>query len=113
MTLVLAGAFGVVGLILAPLGADLATALGRRLLARRVAARGARSHLAALAANVELLGSAAKQADGKVPDDVRELVDRLRLLVMEGDASLAAQPPFAPAMALPGGAPNGQQGGAR
>ena len=44
--MVLASALGLLGLLLSPLVAEVATMLGRRLLARRIAARAARSQLA-------------------------------------------------------------------
>ena len=90
--MILASALGVVGVLLAPLAAEVLTALARRLLAARVAARATRSHLAALAKSVEQLGSAATTSEEVVHEDVHKLVDRLRQLVVEGETSLAAQP---------------------
>ena len=89
--MVLSSALGIGGLILAPLAAAIATSVTRRLVARRIVARVERDELAALAANVHLLGSVVERADAAVPEDVRKLVDRLRLLIIEGEASLAAE----------------------
>jgi predicted PurR-regulated permease PerM len=91
--MVLASALGPAALILAPLAAAVASMVARRVLARRVVARRERDDLAALAANVHLLGSVVQKAETAVPEDVRKLVDRLRVLVLEGEASLAAQAP--------------------
>ena len=89
--MVLASALGVAGLILTPLAATLASSIGRRLLAMHVVGRVGTDDLALLAADVALLGHAVQQADATVPEDVRDLVVRLRSLVGEGEASLAAQ----------------------
>ena len=91
VAMVLASALGLVGLILAPLAATVATSLARRLVAMRVVARVERDELAALAADVHLLDSAVQSADAAVPEDVRKLVDRLRTLVVAGEVSLAAE----------------------
>lgn len=89
--MVLTSALGLVGLILAPLAAAIVTLVARRLLARRIVARAAEDELAALAAEVQQLESVVQLAGEPVPEDVRKLVDRLRLLVLEGEASLAAE----------------------
>ncbi|MCU1283023.1 MAG: hypothetical protein JWM53_6569, partial [bacterium] len=89
--MVLTSVLGAAGIILAPLAAAMATMVARRFVARRVVARVERDELAALAADVHLLDSVVQLADSAVPEDVRKLVDRLRLLVVEGEASLAAE----------------------
>jgi putative permease len=88
--MVLGSAIGMLGVVLAPFAATAVTITARRLLARRITSRAPRLDPAAFAARARLLRRASLTADTVVPDEVRHLVDRLHLLVEEGDALLAA-----------------------
>lgn len=89
-TMVLASAAGLLGIVLAPFATAALTVTARRLLARRVASRAPALDPAAFAERARLL-RAALGAAPQVPDELRDLVDRLHLLVEEGEASLAAR----------------------